>query len=272
MPPRGWEGMSQTGPDLITVVRSWIHAVTRRRPSPEGHSTGPDHAGFAPVLNAVASGGLAGLRDAADELDAYRAFLLDADPDVFDRSGALAFWLNLYNAEALALALEGMEAGHGSLLEMDRAFSRPVTQIAGEGLSLDDIEHGKVRRFHDPRIHAALTCASFSCPSLPAEPFRGNDLDARLDTAMREYLEESVVVDFPDRRVALSRVFKWFGGDFVRPGRMPLILPARKRSIVRNLAPWLPAELSEWIEQAGPAIEFLPYDWSLACRVRAPAE
>jgi hypothetical protein len=81
-----------------------------------------------------------------------------------------------------------------------------------------------------------------------------------------------VVVDLRDRRVALSRVFKWFGGDFVRPGRMPLILPARKRPIVRSLAPWLPPELSEWIEQAGPTIDFLPYDWSLACRVRAPAE
>jgi hypothetical protein len=224
------------------------------------------------VLNAVASDGLAGLRDAADELDAYRAFLLDLEPDAFDRSGALAFWLNLYNAEALALALEGMKHGHGSLLEMDGAFSRPVTRIAREELSLDDIEHGKVRRFRDPRIHAALTCASSSCPSLPAEPFRGNDLDARLDSAMREYLEESVVVDLPDRLVALSRVFKWFGGDFVRPGRMPLILPARKRSIIRNLARWLEPELSEWIVQTGPTIDFLPYDWSLACRACAPAE
>lgn len=264
--------MSQTGPDLVTVVRSWIHAVTRRRPSPEGRSAGPNHDGFAPVLNAVAAHGLAGLRDAADELGAYRSSLRELDPDAFDRSGALAFWLNLYNAEALALALEGTESGHGSLLEMDRAFSRPVTRIAGEELSLDDIEHGKVRRFKDPRIHAALTCASFSCPSLPAEPFRGDDLDARLDSAMREYLEESVVVDLRGRRVALSRVFKWFGGDFVRPGRMPLILSARKRSIVRSLAPWLPPELSDWVEQSGPTIDFLPYDWSLACRVRAPAE
>jgi hypothetical protein len=264
--------MSQTGPDLITAIRSWIHAATRRRPSSGGRTAGPDHDRFVPVLDAVAADGLAGLRDATDELAAYRDSLCELDPDAFDRNGALAFWLNLYNAEALALALVGMELGHDSLLKMDNAFSTPVTRIAGEELSLDDIEHGKVRRFKDPRIHAALTCASFSCPSLPAEPFRGDDLDARLDSAMREYLEESVVVDLRDCRVSLSRVFKWFGGDFVRPGRMPLILPARKRPIVRSLAPWLPPELSQWIEQAGPAIEFQPYDWSLACRVRAPAQ
>ena len=264
--------MSQTGPDLNTAIRSWIHAATRRRPSPGGRTAGPNHDGFAPVLGAVAVDGLVGLRNVVDELTAYRASLRELDPDSFDRNGALAFWLNLYNSEALALALEGVEHGHGSLLEMDGAFSRSVTRIAGEELSLDDIEHGKVRRFKDPRIHAALTCASFSCPSLPAEPFRGDDLDARLDSAMREYLEESVVVDLRDRRIALSRVFKWFGGDFVRPGRMPLILPARKRPIVRSLAPWLPPELSQWIEQADPSIEVQPYDWSLACRVRAPAQ
>jgi hypothetical protein len=239
---------------------------------PEARTAGPNHDGFAPVLGAVAADGLVGLRDAANELTTYRASLRDLDPDAFDRNGALAFWLNLYNAEALALALAGMELGHDSLLEMDNAFSTPITRIAGEELSLDDIEHGKVRRFEDPRIHAALTCASFSCPSLPAEPFQGSDLDAHLDSAMRAYLEESVVVDLRDRRVALSRVFKWFGGDFVRPGWMPLILPARKRPIVRSLAPWLPPELSQWIEQTGPTIDFLPYDWSLACRVRAPAQ
>ena len=246
--------------------------MTRRRPSPGGQSEDPSHCGLAPVLNAVAADGLAGLRDVADELDVYRTSLRELDPDSFDRNGALAFWLNLYNAEALALALEGLELGHGSLLDMDNAFTRSITRIAAEELSLDDIEHGKVRRFNDPRIHAALTCASFSCPSLPAEPFQGDDLDARLDSAMREYLEESVVVDLRTRRVALSRVFQWFGGDFVRPGRMPLILPARRRSIVRGLSPWLPRELSQWIEQARPTIDFQPYDWSLACRVRTPAE
>jgi len=49
-------------------------------------------------------------------------------------------------------------------------------------------------------------------------------------------------------------------------------LPARRRSIVRGLSPWLPRELSQWIEQARPTIDFQPYDWSLACRVRTPAE
>ena len=51
---------------------------------------------------------------------------------------------------------------------------------AGRG-DLDDIEHGKVRRFGDPRIHSALVCGSVSCPTLRFEPYEGDRLDASAD-------------------------------------------------------------------------------------------
>ena len=55
------------------------------------------------------------------------------------------------------------------------AFDAPWAMVGGESLSLNDIEHGKIRRFRDPRIHAALVCGSVSCPTLRYEPF-GEDL------------------------------------------------------------------------------------------------
>jgi hypothetical protein len=60
----------------------------------------------------------------------------------------------------------------GSVLRMPGAFSAPFVTVAGERLSLDAIEHAKIRRFADPRIHAALVCGSVSCPTLRPPPTR----------------------------------------------------------------------------------------------------
>ena len=86
----------------------------------------------------------------------------------------LAFWLNLYNAGALALAADTLSAGENTVLRIPGAFDAPWAMVGGESLSLNDIEHGKIRRFGDPRIHAALVCGSASCPTLRYEPFGDN--------------------------------------------------------------------------------------------------
>ena len=86
----------------------------------------------------------------------------------------------------------------------------------------EEIEHAKIRRFRDPRIHAALVCGSVSCPTLRREPFSGAGIDAQLEAQMRSFLEHGgAVADRPSNALSLSRVMLWYGGDFTRPNRMP---------------------------------------------------
>lgn len=220
------------------------------------------HDRFGPVLKALEAGGLPAAADWEQEARDYLQELASVRPDGLSRDEALAYWLNLYNAGAVQLAIEAHRKGETSVLRIPGAFSRPLVQIDAESLSLDAVEHGKLRRFGDPRIHGALVCGSLSCPTLRAEPYTGEGLNSQLDDQMRQFLAGGGAVMGDGDTVLLSRVFLWFGSDFVRPHRMPTFLPATKGKIFDALRPWLPPEVSD-----AANIEFQPYDWSLACSV-----
>ncbi|CAN5339324.1 DUF547 domain-containing protein [soil metagenome] len=253
---------------LWTFGRSVLRAmVTVRRPRPSGVST-VDHHRLEPILATVAAGGIEHLAATGDPLNDYLEHLSQVDPEQLSRDEALAFWVNLYNAGALTVAAEARALEAGTVLRVPGAFQRPITVIAGETLSLDGIEHGKIRRFGDPRIHAGLVCGSVSCPTLRAEPYTGEQIGSQLEDQMRRFLATGGLgINRSDRRVSLSRIFRWYGADFVRPRRMPTLLPAAPRSILRALARWVDPGDAAWIETTTPDIGFQRYDWGLHCAV-----
>ena len=117
----------------------------------------------------------------------------------------------------------------------------------------------------DPRIHAALICGSVSCPTLRGEPYAGAGLNEQLRYFMAA---GGCSADRAGRVIRLSRVFLWFGADFVRPHHMPTFLPASRSSVLSALTPWLEPEVGDWIVSTHPRIEFQSYDWGLGCVVR----
>jgi hypothetical protein len=218
-------------------------------------------------LQALAKGGTPALAGVQADLDRYLAGVGAIDPDTLNRPEALAYWLNLYNAGALNLAARALAEGVESVLRVPGGFDARVFDIAGEQLSLDAIEHGKIRRFGDPRIHAALVCGSVSCPTLRYEPYRGDQIEHQLDDQMRRFLAGGgAQLEMDTRTVNLSRVFLWYGGDFTRPHRMPTWIPARPRTLVRALLPWLD-EAAAWVASGETSVGFQPYDWGLRCSV-----
>ncbi|MFQ5889990.1 MAG: DUF547 domain-containing protein [Gemmatimonadota bacterium] len=227
-----------------------------------------DHSELKAALDAVDRGGLGALQKVRPRLDAYRRSLRPVDPDALTRNDALAYWINLYNAEILALALDAHREAKGSVFELAGSLDAPRVTIAGEPLSLDDIEHGKVRRFKDPRVHAALVCGSASCPTLRAEPYVGERIEAQLHDQMCRFLAAGgAVADRERNELGLSRIFLWYGSDFVHPSKMAGWRPVRRRAVALSLRKWLAEETSDWITRARPRIVFQPYDWSLACSV-----
>ena len=257
-----------TGPNPARVLLSILRARRLRPPDPRGSGT-LDHAEFEPVLAAVASGGIAALGARAGELSSYVKRLSDVDPDTLTSGHALAFWINLYNAAALDLARRTAAAGHATVLRVRGAFDRTFAVIAGESLSLDGVEHGKIRRFADPRVHAALVCGSASCPTLRPIPYSGDAVDDELDDRMRSFLRIGGAEADRERAVLrLSRVLLWYGADFTRPNRMPTILPTTKTALREAVTPWLPEDMVTWVGATAPKVEFMAYDWALGCSVR----
>ncbi len=262
--------LGMEGPNPLAVGWSVLRALRVDKPGWLPTAPQPNYGALATILGEVGRHGVPALPGLLDELGRYTLEQSKINSNQLDRDGALAYWLNLYNAGALTLAGEAFATGKRSVLRLPGAFTRPFVTVQGESLSLNQIEHGKIRRFNDPRIHASLVCGSASCPTLRYEPYEGGRLGDQLDDQTRSFLAAGGATIDGDT-LLLSRVFLWYGGDFVRPHRMPTFIPATRRRIATALLPWLSDDLLRWLQSSGrPAIGFQPYDWSLACSVRKP--
>ena len=159
-------------------------------------------------------------------LDQIRRVSPRSHPDLFKTDvdfdpAALAYYINAYNA----LTFEGVldldpeaDTVWGATGTGLKFFGINRYEIGGEKVSLKKLEDDWIRAaFGDPRIHAALNCASLGCPRLPREPFLPATLDEQLDAAMAEFASDPRVVEVSadGRSVSMSKIFDWFRGDFL---------------------------------------------------------
>lgn len=163
---------------------------------------------------------------AADEadrarLDAYVDSLETVAAAELERSEALAFWINLYNAATLKLVLDHYPVESIQDLGRDEAtpWQIPLVTVEGRTLSLDQIEHEILRPgFEDARIHFALNCAARGCPPLRPTAFRGETVEAQLEQATLDVVHDPAYVKVEcrdgDGGIYLSRIFEWYEEDF----------------------------------------------------------
>ncbi len=132
----------------------------------------------------------------------------------------LAYYINAYNAMVFKGVLdrgpekESVWKGWISGLNF---FVRMDIVVDGKKTNLKKLEDKVVRaQFKDPRIHAALNCASVSCPRLIQEPYVAEKLDQQLDDAMHEFLNSDmhVLVNAEKQTVGLSKILDWYDSDF----------------------------------------------------------
>ena len=119
------------------------------------------HKTWAKVLeNYHHEGGLdyAGLAADPVELNAYLAELSFQTIDGWADDEVLAFWINAYNAVAVHHVIERYPEIK-SVKDVDGIFDEITARIAGEDLTLDEIE-SRSRELGDARVHFAVVCAS----------------------------------------------------------------------------------------------------------------
>jgi hypothetical protein len=158
-------------------------------------------------------------------------------------------------------------------------FTAPLVAVAGQRLSLDDVEHGLLRgsrpkwgggyvrnpfpgaferafrvRERDHRVHFALNCGAAACPPIAA--YEADRIDAQLDLATGSYLGSEVEYDPGAGVVRVPRLLLWFRGDF--GGRDGILGLLRDHDCI-------PAG-------ASPRIRYREYDWSLRTGTFAPVE
>lgn len=172
------------------------------------------------------------------------------------KEAKLAYWINTYNA----LVLHAFASEHPkdkarliSKVGQFQFFYRRKFKVGGAMRSLDDIESKSIRPL-DNRIHFSIVCASESCPWLSNEAFTEVNVNAKLDTQARLFLnqERNVKVDLSKRTLQLSKIFDWFQKDFSStPGRIPEFIAKYRAKDGGELAK------GNW------KVLFFDYDWSL---------
>ncbi len=223
-----------------------------------------DHGAFDKLLGETVKDGrvdYAAIKKHKARLDAYLATLADAKPERLSKDGALAFWINAYNAFTLKLIINHYP-GVKSITDIPDAWKKKDWRVAKLERSLDEIEHQIIRKqFAEPRIHFALVCASISCPGLSRKAYTAENLKAQLDRETRRFLKDTskgakvVLREGRPPVLELSLVFKWFKDDFRKSAG----------SVLEFVLLYLPAEAGESLraQKNEVRIQFLDYDWRL---------
>jgi hypothetical protein len=164
----------------------------------------------------------------------------------------IASLINAYNALTISWILENYPVR--SIRSTRNAFGGRRYDIGGKKVSLDDIEHTMLRPTAGFRVHAAISCASRSCPPLSREAYTAGTLDAALDVAMRRWLARGDLNRFlpAAKKVEVSKVFRWFKEDLERAGGLRTVL-----------ARFAPQEYVEFLSKSDYDVDYLDYDWSL---------
>ena len=204
---------------LVLLILMSVWACTPIHAS--GQTNQPDQSVLTNLLsrhvNAAGWVDYAGLRQERRTLESYLDSLGDIDPAKLPSDTArLAFWINAYNAFTLNDVLESVDGKTDSVKKVDGFFDRTKHPVAGESLTLDDIEK-RGREMHDPRIHFAVNCASASCPKLQPFAYTAADLNRQLDLATRDFFSDpgrGLRLDRNGNVIFLSPILKWYAGDF----------------------------------------------------------
>ncbi len=178
-----------------------------------------------------------------------------------DETEKKTLWINAYNALAIQVVVDHWPVKSikdaGGLI-FGKVWDIKAGKVGGRVRTLTEIEHKILRKMGDPRIHAAIVCASVSCPDLRNEPFTVKDLERQLDTQMRDFLAndtKGLKVDRERNRVILSPIFKWFADDF----------KATDGRVIDFVIRFAPVKDQAWLKEnkIRITVAYFDYNWNL---------
>ena len=254
---------------MVQVVQT-AHAAPKADLWPiwdaSGSETGIQHEQWQQVLTAYVRPDEEGLNrvdyqaireTGQDQLESYLNYAARIDPRTYTRDEQMAYWINVYNALTIQVVLR--YPNKGSIVRMgEKLFAigpwdDAVFTVAGESLTLNDIEHRILRPiWRDHRIHYAVNCASVGCPNLSTQAYSAASLEEQLASAEKTYLTHPRGLLIEGNKAKLSSIFKWYRSDF-----------GEEESDVLTYMSEFSAPLKDLLEQGRRVRTSYDYDWSL---------
>lgn len=256
------------GPFLEIAAPELIEIAWRESFAKEWNREAFDHTPFGALLNKyIDKDGLvdyAGFRRDEAALDEYLYRLQHAEPTkLASADERYAFWINAYNAFTLKVVLETLPVSEnewdryslGQVKSADGVTAWKAThfRIGAEDCTLDRIENGILRpTWKDGRVHAAVNCASMSCPRLQPFAFEAARLQEQLDEAARSWVNDPLRNRVGGPVPEVSAIFTWYASDFPEGPRAFLARFAERKEDRERLA-----------TSADDPVSYLDYSWAL---------
>lgn len=217
------------------------------------------------VQSRVAYAGFAADRGALAGVLASLSAVTPAQFAAWPRAEQMVFLINAYNAFTIELILARYPdlksiKDLGSFVQSP--WKKKFFNLLGEQRHLDWIEHEQLRpRYQEPRIHAAIVCASIGCPALRPEAFTAARLEEQLEDGMRRFLSDRSRNRVAGGRLEVSAIFKWFREDFEQ-GHQGF---AKVEDVFARYAPQMSADpaVQQQLRARALPVRHLDYDWSL---------
>lgn len=184
-----------------------------------------------------------------------------------DRSDELAYWMNAYNAFVLWGVVEEYPVESVKDIGiLSGFFNRQKFRAGHQEVTLNHIENKIIRPvYQEPRIHFAINCGAFSCPSLAPRAYHGETLEVQLEQAVARFAHDPKHVRLgQDGKLHLSKILEWYGQDFIDWYPTDLPTAAADPTIIDYLIPHLPEAMADHLRQHPDVrIVYSDYDWAL---------
>ena len=189
----------------------------------------------------------------------YLAHLQARDPRTYAKAEQKAYWINFYNALTVqvvvnAYPVDSIRDIHESWIPLSGPWDDVHAQVAGQELTLNNIEHGILRPiWRDNRIHYAVNCASYGCPNQSPAVFTAANTEELLDASARAYVNHPRGVDFVDDDfLVISSIYDWYVEDF----------GGNQTSALAHLIQYAEAGLAARLKDFAGSVDY-EYDWNL---------
>jgi len=239
-----------------------------------------------------------------DELKQLLGSYATMDPTALSDSAKNALYINFYNAGMIHNIIVWANAEKVDI-KSDKFLKQAVNKIKAPGgniwngqwkfkikginVHLDEIEHGLIRGLAtgelgklkvkelDPRIHAAVNCAAYSCPRTREKAYRPENVDAMLNENMFEWLNmPAQFAKLSDSKMKCNQIVFWYYSDFDDVARQKLKLKGAGDYLEKFIkaetpnAEWMKSHLKNNFNdrnvvslKISSAFEFF-YDWRIA--------
>ncbi len=193
------------------------------------------------------------------KLNSYLDKLQSIDPREYSRAEQKAYWINFYNSLTVKVVVDSYPVDsikeiHESWIPRSGPWGDVHARVAGQELTLDNIEHGILRPiWNDDRIHYAVNCASIGCPNLATKAYTAQNMELLLNSGAREYVNHPRGVDVVDEDfIVLSSIYDWWVFDFGNS----------EEGVIAHLLKYANPDLAEQLNNFDGAIDY-EYDWDL---------